>query len=385
MMDNVSFISSFFLLSIFLLSGCGSGQAVVPETSGYFSYARYVDVIASEDEVSVVTVSPFDGASDTLVFNVPVRNVVCMASNYVACLSAVGCDSVVTAVSGARYISDPRIRGRYPESLYDIGYESTLDLERIVCLAPDMVAAYTVSAAPSAQMSRVRSFGIPVLTLYDNFEHHPLARAEYVRLFGLLCGRREVSDSLFSAVESGYLNLSRMSALRSSADSGSGSGGAAVKVLLNIPYGGAWYIPGAENYMSCLIRDAGGEVLGAEPGKSGSSVVTLEKALMLSREADFWLNTGGCRTRDQLESVNPMFPLFLAGDSLKIFNNIRRVTPAGGNDFWESGAVRPDLILQDLVRIFHPGTQTDSAGQKSDASYSGQELPDTLYYYVPVI
>ncbi len=382
-MDNVPFVSRFFLLSVFLLSGCGAGQEAAPETSGYFSYARYVDVIASENEVSVVTVSPFDGTSDTLVINVPVRNVVCMASNYVACLSAVGCDSVVTAVSGARYISDPKVRDRYPESLYDIGYESTLDLERIVCLAPDMVAAYAVSSAPSAQMSRVSSFGIPVLTLYDNFEHHPLARAEYVRLFGLLAGRGQAADSLFSAVESRYLSLSRMSALGPT--SAAGPDRSAVKVLLNIPYGGAWYIPGAENYMSCLIRDAGGEVLGAEPGKSVSSVVTLEKALKLSREADFWLNTGWCRTREQLAGVNPMFSLFLAGDSLKIFNNIRRVTPDGGNDFWESGAVRPDLILHDLVHIFHPDAEAGSAGQEPDASCPGQKLSDTLYYYVPVI
>ena len=382
-MDNVPFVSRFFLLSVFLLSGCGAGQEAAPETSGYFSYARYVDVIASENEVSVVTVSPFDGTSDTLVINVPVRNVVCMASNYVACLSAVGCDSAVTAVSGARYISDPKVRDRYPESLYDIGYESTLDLERIVCLAPDMVAAYAVSSAPSAQMSRVSSFGIPVLTLYDNFEHHPLARAEYVRLFGLLAGRGQAADSLFSAVESRYLSLSRMSALGPT--SAAGPDRSAVKVLLNIPYGGAWYIPGAENYMSCLIRDAGGEVLGAEPGKSVSSVVTLEKALKLSREADFWLNTGWCRTREQLAGVNPMFSLFLAGDSLKIFNNIRRVTPDGGNDFWESGAVRPDLILHDLVHIFHPDAEAGSAGQEPDASCPGQKLSDTLYYYVPVI
>ena len=26
----------------------------------------------------------------------------------------------------------------------------------------------------------------------------------------------------------------------------------------------------------------------------------------------------------------------------------------GGNDYWESGAVSPHLILADLVKIFHP-------------------------------
>ena len=35
-----------------------------------------------------------------------------------------------------------------------------------------------------------------------------------------------------------------------------------------------------------------------------------------------------------------------------VYNNDRRATPAGGSDFWESGAVCPDRILRDLIRIF---------------------------------
>lgn len=26
----------------------------------------------------------------------------------------------------------------------------------------------------------------------------------------------------------------------------------------------------------------------------------------------------------------------------------------GGNDFWETGSFRPDIILQDIVQIIHP-------------------------------
>ena len=36
----------------------------------------------------------------------------------------------------------------------------------------------------------------------------------------------------------------------------------------------------------------------------------------------------------------------------RIYNNTRRETPAGGNDFWESGCVHPSMILEDLVSIF---------------------------------
>jgi iron complex transport system substrate-binding protein len=37
---------------------------------------------------------------------------------------------------------------------------------------------------------------------------------------------------------------------------------------------------------------------------------------------------------------------------LPIYNNTLRTNSEGGNDFWESGAVRPDLVLEDLVKIF---------------------------------
>ena len=40
------------------------------------------------------------------------------------------------------------------------------------------------------------------------------------------------------------------------------------------------------------------------------------------------------------------------------------MTPEGGNDFYESGVVRPDLVLEDLIHImsqtFFAGTQNDS-------------------------
>jgi iron complex transport system substrate-binding protein len=38
----------------------------------------------------------------------------------------------------------------------------------------------------------------------------------------------------------------------------------------------------------------------------------------------------------------------------RIFNNNKRTSNYGGNDFWESGIIHPDIILQDLRKIFNP-------------------------------
>lgn len=38
----------------------------------------------------------------------------------------------------------------------------------------------------------------------------------------------------------------------------------------------------------------------------------------------------------------------------RVYNCDKRTNAAGGNDYWESGVVRPDAVLHDLIVIFHP-------------------------------
>jgi len=190
-------------------------------------------------------------------------------------------------------------------------------------------------------------------------ETHPLARAEYMRLFGTLTGRRHIADSVFNDLVCRYMRVAD-DALRK-------NGGAPKAVMVNIPYGDVWYIPGEDSYLSCLIKDAGGWIIGAGKG-SGSSVITMEDAYRYSQDADVWLNPGYCRTREQLSAVHQLFPMFgPIAENRPIYNNTLKITPEGGNDFYESGVVRPDLILEDLISIF-----------------SSQSEPEKLNYFIPL-
>ena len=322
---------------------CGRNHQNVNENS--CSYAHFFDIIETSSGTAVVTISPYGGIRDTLIVDEPADNLICMSTSHVACLSEIGADSLITGVSGLRYTADPDILLRFSEPglkpVYDIGYESSLDYERILSLDPDIILAYTVSSAEPPYIAKLRSLGLEVLVLHDHVEEHPLARAEYIRLFGALTGRSDKADSIFNDISQRYESLA-----------GQVVASQPKKVLINIPYADAWYIPGGENYMSKLVKDAGGEVLGAAEGRSSSSVVSLEEAWMLSQEADLWLNPGHCATIKELASIHQLFPSFgPLAKGLPIYNNTLRTTPEGGNDFFESGAVRPDLVLSDLIYI----------------------------------
>ena len=312
---------------LFALVSCVSHTR--PAGQEGMEYAQWFSLQGDE----AILLSPYGGTPDTLIVTRPLRSIVCMSSSYIGFLDALGCDSVVTAVSGLAYVSDPEVQAQ----AVDVGYDAALDYETIVKLKPDLLMTYTVSAAEPPYLAKLRELGIRTAVIHEHLESHPLARAEYIKLFGLLTGRTAEADSLFAAVRNRYLALvSETSSPR--------------KVLINIPYADQWYIPGGDNYMTRLIRDAGGEVLGAVPGRFESSVIPLEKAYAFAQEADVWLNPGWCSTRDQLRSVHPLFADFPVL-SKPVWNNTKRTTPGGGNAFWETGPARPDRILEDLRAI----------------------------------
>ena len=313
---------------LILLSSCVTHTR--PAAPGGMEYAQWFDLQGDK----AIIVSPYGGTADTLEVTAPLQSIVCMSSSYIGFLDAIGCDSVATAVSGLAYVSDPEVQAH----AVDVGYDAALDYETILKLRPDLVLTYAVSAAEPPYLQKLRDLGIRTAVIHEHLESHPLARAEYIKFFGLLTGRKERADSLFADIRDRYLSLVKES-------------DAPKSVLVNIPYADQWYIPGGDNYMTRLIHDAGGVVLGAVPGRFESSVISVEKAYELAQEADCWLNPGWCATKAQLRSVHPLFADFpVLGKS--VWNNTKQSTPGGGNAFWETGPAHPDLILEDLRAIF---------------------------------
>lgn len=45
---------------------------------------------------------------------------------------------------------------------------------------------------------------------------------------------------------------------------------------------------------------------------------------------------------------------FQAFQKGRVFNNNARLSEQGGNDYWERGVMEPDVVLADLIKIFHP-------------------------------
>ncbi len=301
---------------------------------------------------------PASHAGKTII-RLPVRRVICLSTSHLAFLEALGETGKVTGISGSGYVSNPSLRERIARGeVFDVGYGRNLDYEEILRQKPDLVLVYGVDSEIAGFLEKFRDLGIPAVICGEYLEESPLGKAEWIRFVAAFFGKEPLADSLFRQVETAYLELARQAA---------GARPSPV-VMVGLPYRDTWWIPGGRSYLARLIADAGGNYVGASGRSRESCVISMEEALVKSSGAGFWIHTGMVSTRGEILGTDPRlgsFPLFRQG---KIYNNNRRVTPGGGNDFWEGGTFRPDLVLADLVRIFHPGLLPD----------------DTLTYYKEV-
>lgn len=270
------------------------------------------------------------------------RRVVCMSSTQVAMLDAAGAVQTVVGVSGADYVANGHVAANR-ERIGDVGYEGNINYELLVALDPDLVLLYGVGGA-STMEPKLRELGIPYLYVGEYLEESPLGKAEWMVAVGETVGRRAEAEARFAPIPGRYDELKRKvadAAARTPA------------VMLNTPYGDSWFMPSSDSYVARLIADAGGRYLCGGGGGSASRPIDLEEAALLTEHADVWINVQAA-TLDDLRRRFPKFArarCIVGGD---VWACDRRTNAAGGNDFWESGVVHPDLVLRDLVKIFHP-------------------------------
>ncbi len=351
-----------------LLSAC-SNNKVVRETEPIYT-PRYAQGFAIErdkasGELLLCVKNPWQGAEGVEFYSVinhdkPAKRIVAMSSSHSAMLEAIGCSEHLVGISGCRYISSPTICKAIEEGkVVEVGYDSALDFERIKSLQVDAVLLYGVAGEAKVQTNKFNELGIPYIYIGDYLETYPLGKAEWVVALAYICGLEEQGKEFFKGVEERYnalRNQKHCSAYRP-------------RVMLNLPYRDTWFMPPHNSYMVRLIEDAGGEYILTKNGTDAaenenlstkSTPISLEEALVLAMKADFWINLGQIASKSELCATAPRFAGVDAVKFGRLYNNTKRTNDSRGSDFWESGAVRPDIILEDLIKILHYEAPTDS-------------------------
>lgn len=330
-------------------------------------YAAGFSVVACGENSTIIKITdPWQGAVDVekniflsrggelppagfdgVVLNAPVQRVIPMSSSYIAFMDAIDCVDAVKGVSGADYITNPVIRERFAEgSLKDVGYDNYINYELVTSLRPELVMLYGVAGENMVER-KLAELGVEVTYIGDYVENSPLAKAEWIVAFGEMFDKRDEAVAAFNQVRDEYLKTKGMVEERI-------EGRKKPVVMLNAPYRDTWFVPGDRNYIVRLMDDAGADYACSGDDSERSRALSGETAFVAASKSDIWLNPGMVTSMREVVMMNPKFTDIPSVKSGNVYNCDARRTPEGGSDFWESGALRADIVLKDLVKIFHP-------------------------------
>jgi iron complex transport system substrate-binding protein len=285
-------------------------------------------------------------ADSTRIIRVPIKKIICTSTTHIAMINALGEEASIAGVSGTRYIYNESVAERIKNGLIpEIGYDAGIDNELILKIAPDLLIMYGIGGEGEGYTAKLREMGIKVMFDADYLENAPLGKAEWIKLFGALFCKENISDSIFNSISVSYDRLKEYIA---------GKIKYRPSVLLGLPFKDTWYISPGNSYISRLIDDAGGHYLWKDVKSSVSMPYTLENVFLQSAQAEFWLNTGSVNSKSEITAFDPRLVAIESFKNGNLYNNNKRISPGGGNDYWESGTINPEVILKDIASILHP-------------------------------
>jgi len=284
--------------------------------------------------------------SGAVIVRTPVTRIAVNYGFLEAVLSALEVEDRLVAVGGVKNYNDNiRARSRSGE-LAKVGYgwHSPPSIGPLLNSKPDVFFMVLGDLGHAEHYERIKDLGVPVIPVFFEAETSYMGPVDYVRLIGMITGKEEAANKFVDMVS---YNVKKLKALVANKPP---------KQALSSWYagGGRWMIT-IRNADNALLTDAGSINPLAEPDdirlddfvRVGTEVL-LEKA----RDIDCWIIRD---THSMPFDDIGILKNFKAWREGCLFAGDGQTKPeADAFDIYETGLIRPDLILGDMVRMLHP-------------------------------
>ena len=127
---------------------------------------------------------------------VPAEKIICMTSTQLPYLTKLGLINNIVGISSSKYIFNKEINKAVESGkIKRIGFGGNFKVEEIINLDPNFIF---VSPFKAGGYASLKDIGINLVPNSAYMETLPLARAEWIKLMGLLFDKNQLADSLFN-------------------------------------------------------------------------------------------------------------------------------------------------------------------------------------------
>ncbi|MEM9001019.1 MAG: ABC transporter substrate-binding protein [Bacteroidota bacterium] len=287
---------------------------------------------------------PLKGAS---IIEIPVESAAVNVQHSESFLREIGLENRINAIGGLYSYNDEMREKALTGAIGQIGYSwhSPPNFEVLLQRKPDVFLMTLASLSHKESLDMGRQFGIPTVPVFDWAEHDYLARAEWVKFYSLFFNAEKEANEVFNTIENKVESLKRLTQNIATKESALwGYYGSKQRWIMQINSIPAQY-----------LADAGIENVLAKNTKAnadGSQALNTEELLLKGKGAQHWVIGDIHAAPLPQENIMNHFDSWRTG---KLYHNLKRVKPkVNTSDWYAKAIVRPDMVLEDLIRLAYP-------------------------------
>ena len=276
--------------------------------------------------------------------NVPLQSIVVTSTTNIPLLEMLGVEKKLVGFPHTDYISSEKTRALIDAGkVKNVGQNEKLNIEQLIELSPDLIVTFGIDNN-NPTVENLQKSGLNVLIQADWMEQSPLGKAEWLKLYGALFGKEKEANQLFDTIVKEYDNAVKLVANQKPTST----------VLYGSMYQDQWYVARGSSWVARFMKDAKGDYLWKDLEGTGSLGLSFENILDKAKTAKFWIASGSFKSLAELKNANPHYSQFDAFANKNVYSFEGKIGATGGTVFYELSPARPDLVLKDYIKIFHP-------------------------------
>ncbi len=276
--------------------------------------------------------------------SIPIKNIVVTSTTHIPALELLDVENTLIGFPGSEYISSETIRQRIDNGyVRELGKNEGINTEVLLELNPEVVIAFGIDGN-NKTYETIKKSNIPVIYNGDWTEASPLAKAEWIKFFGVLFNKEKEADSIFNHIEKNYLKATKIASNVLKQPS----------ILSGAMHKDIWYLPSGTSTEAQFLKDANTNYLWKDSSGSGSLALNFETVYERAKDADIWLSPSNYSSLEALEKANAHYSTFKSFENKTVYSFTNTTGETGGSLYFELGMARPDLVLKDIIKICHP-------------------------------
>lgn len=357
--------SIFLISSLFLFTSysCQKEKKVLKKSTQELKYAKGFSIENFNDYKKVIIHNPYKNSEKkfeyllvpkgnkipehkptTQIIRTPVKRIVVTSTSHIPLLELLNEETTLVGFPSTNFISSKKTRKLVEQNLIkELGKGEQINTEILLDIAPEMVMSFAVDK-PNKSFINIQKMGVPILLNGDWLEETPLARAEWLKLFGAIYQKEKEADSIFNHIQIEY-NKAKKIAL---------SAKTKPTILSGSIFQDVWYLPAGESFIATYFKHAQTNYLWNDTKGTGSLSLNFENVLNKGQHAEFWIGCSLFENKEKLLNGNPHYKQFSAFTNENVYTFANNKGETGGLFYFELGPIRPDLLLKDIIKITHP-------------------------------